>query len=259
MDLVMNDIRLRSRAGSLAGALLGALVLGLRAPAGAPAYEAVAVKGGGRIEVLVIHAGAPVKVTEPVNRDQTCCGTEITSQPVTVGPEGQLAGAIVYLAAIEHGKAPDTTAVARLDNHGCRFEPRVQSMTVGQTLEITNSDPILHSTHATIGERTIFNLALPAQGQKISKKIRTAGLMHVKCDAGHTWMNAWIDAFPHPYHAVTGADGQVTLADVPPGTYQVTVWHETLGTQTQEAKVAAGAATTLRFDHLASEQGGTAK
>src|SRR4029453_4818281 len=145
---------------------------------------------------------------------------------------------------------PDTTAVARLDNRGCQFVPRIQAVTVGQTIEIVNSDPILHSTHAKEGNRTVFNLARPTEGQTIRKKIRAPGLMHVRCDAGHTWMNAWIDAFAHPYHAVTDADGRATLTALPPGTYKGAVWHEPLGQETQTGTLAAGEQKTLRFEHL---------
>jgi hypothetical protein len=225
----------------------------LLAPAAVRAYEVIPVTNGGQLEVQVIHAGKTVTTTDKVDRDQTFCGTEIKSHPVTVGAEGQLADAIVYLADITRGRAPDTTAVARLDNRGCHFIPRVQALTVGQTLEIVNSDPILHSTHAKAGNRTVFNLALPMEGQVIKKKIRAPGLMHVRCDAGHTWMNAWIEAFPHPYHAVTGADGKAAIADVPPGTYRVTAWHETLGSESRQVTIEAGKAATVRFEHLAAQ------
>ena len=191
-------------------------------------------------------------VTDQVDRDQTFCGAEIKETTVELGAKGQLANAIVYLTDIARGKAPDTTAVAKLDNRGCQFLPRVQAVTVGQTIEIVNSDPILHSTHAKDGNRTVFNLALPTEGQTIPKKIRAPGLMHVRCDAGHTWMNAWIDAFSHPYHAVTDRDGRATLTAIPPGTYKVAVWHETLGTETQSVTIAAGETKTLRFEHLAA-------
>jgi hypothetical protein len=83
-----------------------------------------------------------------------------------------------------------------------------------------------------------------------AKKILDAGLMKIQCDAGHTWMEAWIYAFPHPYHATTGDDGKAVLADVPPGTYQVTAWQPKLGTQTQSAVVEAGKEVELRMAQL---------
>ena len=43
-----------------------------------------------------------------------------------------------------------------------------------------------------------------------------------------------------PYFGVSGADGRVTLQDVPAGDYVVGVWHERFGTR--EAKVTRDAA-----------------
>jgi uncharacterized protein (DUF2141 family) len=40
--------------------------------------------------------------------------------------------------------------------------------------------------------------------------------------------------------AVTDANGSFTLNNVPPGSYTVTAWQETYGTQTQKVTVAAG-------------------
>jgi hypothetical protein len=34
----------------------------------------------------------------------------------------------------------------------------------------------------------------------------------------------------HPYYAITGADGQFTFDNLPPGQYKLQVWHERLGT-----------------------------
>jgi hypothetical protein len=58
-------------------------------------------------------------------------------------------------------------------------------------------------------------------------------------------MQGWIVVVDHPYYAVTDADGRFTLADVPPGDYQLDVWHETLGEVTKPVSVAAGATSTV--------------
>ena len=52
----------------------------------------------------------------------------------------------------------------------------------------------------------------------------------------------------HPYYAVTEANGSFTLTDVPPGTYTLRVWHETLGNTTQPVNVKANAETTARVE-----------
>ena len=66
--------------------------------------------------------------------------------------------------------------------------------------------------------------------------------VEVICDV-HNWMQEWIVAATHPYYAVTDAKGQVSLNDVPPGTYALELWHERLGTQSQSVVVGAGATT----------------
>ena len=44
--------------------------------------------------------------------------------------------------------------------------------------------------------------------------------------AGVAYNFAVIRAVPHPYFAVSGADGTATLTNVPPGDYKVGCWHE---------------------------------
>ena len=54
----------------------------------------------------------------------------------------------------------------------------------------------------------------------------TAGLVNVRCNGGHAWMNAEIMVVSHPYYAVTDESGKFELTDVPPGQYQIVAWHE---------------------------------
>ena len=94
-----------------------------------------------------------------------------------------------------------------------------------------NSDAILHNVHGNAlraGEPvvTAFNVATPIQGQKVPVSLGKPGLIRLQCDAGHTWMNAWIYVFDHPYYAVTDAGGKFVIADVPAGEHVVELWHE---------------------------------
>lgn len=216
----------------------------------AAGYQAVEVGDGGSIAVTVLYSGEPKRVKAEVARDQTTCGTTTAIPVIEVRNTGQLKNAIVFIEDIHQGKAPDLRAMVRLDNEGCHFVPHVQAMTVGQNLEITNSDPILHNTHAYCGNRTVFNIALPIKDHRTPCKVTSPGLMNIKCDAGHGWMDAWIYAFPHPYHAVTGDQGRAVLADVPPGVHRITAWHEELGSQTAEVTVKPGETVELSLNQL---------
>jgi protocatechuate 3,4-dioxygenase beta subunit len=47
--------------------------------------------------------------------------------------------------------------------------------------------------------------------------------------------------------AVTGEDGAYAITGIPPGTYEVTAWHEKLGESKGTATVPATGAATLDF------------
>jgi hypothetical protein len=51
-------------------------------------------------------------------------------------------------------------------------------------------------------------------------------------------MGAYAGVLSHPFFAVTSADGRFSLKGLPPGTYSIEAWHETLGTRTQTVTVA---------------------
>ena len=54
----------------------------------------------------------------------------------------------------------------------------------------------------------------------------TPGLVHLRCNGGHVWMNAEMMVVSHPYYAVTDESGRFEFTDVPPGNYQIVAWHE---------------------------------
>jgi hypothetical protein len=61
-------------------------------------------------------------------------------------------------------------------------------------------------------------------------------------------MHAYVGVLDHPYFAVSGPDGSFELKGLPPGTYTVEAWHETLGTQTQTVTIAAKESGTTAFE-----------
>jgi hypothetical protein len=54
-------------------------------------------------------------------------------------------------------------------------------------------------------------------------------VVRINCDL-HSWMAGWVVVAAHPYYAITGADGQFAFDNLPPGQYNLQVWHERLGT-----------------------------
>jgi len=60
-------------------------------------------------------------------------------------------------------------------------------------------------------------------------------------------MHAWVGVLDHPYFAVTAADGSFSLKGLPPGTYTIEAWHETLGTQMQSVTIGEKESKDIAF------------
>ena len=200
----------------------------------------------GTIEGTIRLAGAaPAVAARPILKDVSACGREAAAESVVVGKGGGLGNVVVFLKDAKPAAVPAPVAGASLDQRKCRYIPHVQALTVGTPLAVMNNDAILHNVHGNEAKTdgpalTVFNLATPIKGQKVPVAMRKPGLVKLQCDAGHTWMNAWIYVFEHPYYAVTDDGGAFVIGDVPPGEHVVELWHEPANGE------GAGARTTAK-------------
>jgi hypothetical protein len=221
-------------------------------------YRESPVTHGGTISGEIRVVGElPRLPSQPVFKHQEFCGTSMPDQRLVAGKEGELKNAVVYLTDIREGKAAQLKTPVKLDNIACAFVPHVFSATRGQSLEIHNSDPLLHDAHATIGSHTLFNVAI-IKGNTVTKLLPDAGLIHINCNVRHTWMQAYGMVVEHPYHAVTTSDGRFQLDDVPPGVWNLRVWHELLGSTDQQVRVQGGQDTRVKINLQTVAGGGAA-
>ncbi len=234
--------------GPARAVLLATAVLGL-AVAPAPAYEVIAVADGGTIRGKVTFSGPlpPPRKVVPT-KDREVCGSGMREvEQIAVGSDKGVHEAIVYLKRVERGKAwPARPGPPEIDNVKCEFRPHVQVMPPGDVV-VVNSDPVLHNTKAFFGRIPIFNLALPNQGQRITRAVKRTGIMRIECDA-HGWMLGWALVADSPYHAITPAEGTFALADVPPGAYTLVAWHAFTGETEVPVTVKAGETTSITVE-----------
>ncbi len=241
--------KLLSRLGGLIGCLS---VLWYTLPA--LAYQEISVEHAGAIAGRVVFAGdTPQLNFLPVHKNRAVCGEQAQDESLLVGQDGGLKNVVVVLNGITAGKSPaDTPAV--LDNKDCAFVPRVQTLTVGQTLELRNSDAILHDAHARVhGYKTLFNLGLLEWSRK-TYRFEQPGRVLIDCDVLHTWMRAYVIVTEHPYTAVTDSTGSFSLQGIPPGIYTVQVWHEQLGEQTTRVAVQPDHTAPLQLSYTPRQQ-----
>lgn len=217
----------------------------------AAAYEEIEIVNSGSIAGVVKFSGSRPKLEpRPVTKSPEICGHAAKPpEDLILGEGGAVRNAVVMIEAIKRGKKVSTAESPVLDQKKCDYLPHVQSVTAGSTLEIRNSDDLLHNVHGKLdGKATVFNIAMPLKNQKITKQLTKPGLITLQCDAGHTWMNGYVVVVEHPYHATTDKKGMFVLAGVPPGVYKVKTWHERLGTLVQEVTVSAASETKISFE-----------
>jgi hypothetical protein len=215
------------------GALLLFLLLGWNVlQCGEPAYKIVDVRGGGSVRGTVRLYGSGSDITVPTGKDEKICGPTVLLSKLATGRNGGVRNAVVYIQKIAGGKPFDSGKMYLLNQKDCRYTPHVMVLPFGSPLEIVNSDPVLHNVHISelgLSRISIVNIAQPIKGQKTmiqASQIRKPGCFVATCDAGHPWMNAYIMVAEHPYYAVTDVDGNYLIDDVPPGEYQLVMWHE---------------------------------
>ena len=168
----------------------------------------------------------------------------VPSEALVLGGGNTMGNIMVWVSkGLPEGKtfpAPKDPVV--LDQKGCQYVPHVMGIMVGQAYRILNSDGILHNVHALPKINPGFNRPMPATLKEATAKFdKPEAVFQIKCDV-HPWMSAYVGVFTHPFFSVTGTDGTFTIAGLEPGTYEITAWHERLGTQT--ASVAVGADET---------------
>ena len=140
---------------------------------------------------------------------------------------------------------PKTPVV--LDQKGCVYVPHVMGIMVGQTYRILNSDGVLHNIHTLPKVNPSFNKGMPPTLKEATTVFnKPEEVFHIKCDV-HPWMSAWIAVFTHPFFSVTGTDGKFNISGLDPGTYEITAWHERLGTQTASITVGANETKAQNF------------
>jgi hypothetical protein len=166
---------------------------------------------------------------------------------------GRLANVVISVRPVDGRElpvSPAPAAPARLDQQGCRYQPHVLAMRVGQPIVVSNSDPLLHNVRALTLDNPAFNFGQPTidPGRNLGP-MKAAEVFKVKCDF-HPWMLAYVHVFDHPYFAVTSDDGTFAIpAGLPDGKYTLVAWQEKLGERevTVEVKGRKASAVDVTF------------
>ena len=213
-------------------------------------YQVITVSDGGRIAGRVTLRGtAPNRERLPVTSDMEVCGRAAKlSETLLVAANGGVRNAIVYLRGIAQGKS--WPAHDELVQANCEFAPHMLLVPQGGDLHVVNTDRIAHQVRSS-GANLALNIEQPRYVEKLlvpdfAKAGFPGTVAEVWCDI-HPWMHAHVVVERHPYYARTDVDGAYRLTGVPPGQYELALWHETLGEVTRRVTVKANAQTSVSF------------
>jgi plastocyanin len=201
---------------------------------------------------VIFDGKAPTLRPLAMEADPACAKKHPTPAPnesLVLGNGNTMGNIMVWVSkGLPAGKTwPVPTTPVVLDQNGCQYKPHVMGIMVGQQYKILNSDGVLHNVHTLPKINAAFNRAMPPTLKEATTTFtKPEEIFHIKCDV-HPWMSAYIAVFTNPFFSVTGTDGKFTISGLDPGTYQITAWHEKLGTQTASVTVGASDTKTQNF------------
>src|ERR1051326_5180315 len=137
--------------------------------------------------------------------------------------------AVVWLTPVSGTVDPprqDPSNIPKLVQKNKSFHPSLLVIPVGGKVEFPNHDPFFHNVFSLFeGER--FDLGLYESGSTRFVKFDRPGISFIFCNI-HAEMSAVVIALATPYYAISDNRGELTLPNVPPGRYQLQIFHSSV-------------------------------
>jgi plastocyanin len=167
---------------------------------------------------------------------------------------GDQSKVVVWLTPL-NGTAASTPAPAehvQLVQREKTFEPHLLVIPVGTAVDFPNRDPFFHNVFSLFAGKR-FDLGLYEAGSTRKVHFDRPGISYIFCNI-HPEMSAVVVALNTTHYAISDKGGNISIADVPPGRYELHVWSElaspeALQGMTREITVAEGASSlgTIRL------------
>jgi plastocyanin len=142
---------------------------------------------------------------DAVNRRKDYSGVVVSAQPV-------------------NGQIPQPVpARAKIVQKSKMFTPHILPVEAGTTVDFPNFDPIFHNAFSSYSGQ-IFDVGLYPPGSSRAVRFTRAGVVRIFCNI-HPAMSAIIVVLNTPWFTTTAKDGSFAIR-VPPGEYQLNVFHE---------------------------------
>lgn len=145
---------------------------------------------------------------------------------VSDGAGKPLPGAAVFLESKDARAAARPGAAVEVVQVNRQFQPPVTLVTVGTAVNFPNRDTVRHHVYSFSPTKK-FEIKLYVGTPAAPVVFDNPGIAVLGCNI-HDTMAAWVLVLETPHHGLTGADGRLALAHVPPGAYRLRAWHPSL-------------------------------
>lgn len=134
--------------------------------------------------------------------------------------------AVIWLTPLSTaGSMPQRaqSRIPRLVQKDKTFHPSLLVIPVGGRVEFPNRDPFFHNVFSMFdGKR--FDLGLYESGSSRTVQFDRPGISFIFCNI-HSEMSAVVITLATPYYAISDARGDLAIANVPPGRYELELFH----------------------------------
>ena len=243
------------------------------------AYEVENVTNGATIIGRIGFLGVPPEPLRfEVKKNADVCGTERWLTKVEVFND-RLKGAVVMLQGVQKGKPFEADIhQGESPNHGafhysggddlsltvktqsCNFGPFSGVLASEDLIRLENKDSVKHVLHSysvrgrkgsilrSVHNRDIF------PGSEIGveftqKHLKHSSVVAITCDR-HDFMENRFYVVDNPYFSLSDQNGNFTIDEVPPGHYELIVWHPVLGEKNQKITVEPNGHMELNFEFV---------
>jgi plastocyanin len=173
-----------------------------------------------RITLLAIAVTLPLVAAgrAAAQNDRIVKGT------VTLPPDsGSPKDVVVYLEGTIGTPTPGKGSV---DQRDMTFIPHVLPVALGSTVEILNTDDVLHNTFSNSAAKR-FDVGMFKRGESRSVTFDKPGIVELRCNV-HPKMHAFILVLENNYFATPDERGSYQISGIPAGRYKLRAWHESL-------------------------------
>ena len=195
--------------------------------------------------VVLVAPTAPKKkrISRGNRYRQRSSMTDATASAATVSPFAN-----VFVSAHPLSFAATVHPLAdpgQIEQEDVAFKPRVIAITKGSAVQFINRDKIFHNVF-TLTEGAKFDIGRRKTGVVVEEIIEVAGEIDLFCDI-HPQMNATILSLDTPYFVAVDPGGRFAMPPLPPGRYEIRVYHPDLNGAIRAVELTAGDSTVVDF------------